>query len=77
MRDKRLSATPKNAGQAIVEYVLLLAMILGMGTIIVSGVNKGRDTLWKQIICDVSRACPTCQAPSSVEALLPNTKKCK
>ncbi len=77
MHNNRLLARQKQqSGQAILEYVLLLVIILGMGGIIVKGgVQVARDKLWKQILCDVSRACPKCKAPDSINKALPNAKK--
>jgi hypothetical protein len=60
------------AGQAIVEYVLLLSIILGMTGVMITGVRKNRDKMWKRILCEVSAACPDCKSTASAKAALPN-----
>ena len=59
-------------GQAIVEYILLLSIILGMGGILIGTVRSNRDKMWKRMICEVSAACPDCRATQSARAALPN-----
>jgi len=67
-----------NSGQAILEYVLLLSIIIGMGTILVGGVQRTRDNMWKRILCEVSAACPGRKSTESAKKALPKASfKCK
>jgi hypothetical protein len=59
-------------GQALVEYILLLSIILGMAGILMATVRSNRDKMWKRMICEVSAACPDCRATQSARAALPN-----
>jgi hypothetical protein len=71
---KRLSnPLKKNSGQAILEYILLLIIMLSLGSILIGGIQKSRDKLWKQMLCDVSRACPKCAIPETVKNALPRS----
>jgi predicted transporter len=63
-------------GQAIIEYVIMLAVVLGMAGILVFGVKNTRDKLWKHIVCVVSAPCPTCQATESAKQILPQGGNC-
>ena len=62
-----------NAGQAILEYVLLLSIILSMTGIMLASVRSNRDKMWKLFICEVSAACPECKSTASAKAALPGS----
>jgi hypothetical protein len=65
-------------GQAILEYVLLLSIILTMAGLLMASVRSNRDKLWKRMLCEVSAACPDCRATDSAKAALPNAGvRCK
>ena len=64
---------PHNAGQAIIEYVLLLSMIISMTSLMIAGVRSNRDKMWKRILCEVSAACPDCQSTQTAKAALPKS----
>jgi Flp pilus assembly pilin Flp len=64
------------SGQAVVEYVVLLTIILGMAATLQYGVQKTRDKLWKFVICKVSAPCPSCGATDSAKAVLPKGGSC-
>jgi hypothetical protein len=59
--------TGQNSGQAIIEYVLLMSIIVGMSGAIMFAVRKNRDKMWKIMICDVSAACPSCKSTDSAK----------
>jgi hypothetical protein len=61
----------REQGQAIIEYVLLLSIILSMAGLLVASVRSNRDKMWKRIICDVSAACPDCRSTESAKQALP------
>jgi len=46
-------------------------IIVTLGGVLVGGLGKTRDKVWKQILCDVSRACPKCKIPEKVKNSLP------
>ena len=70
---------PSNqSGQAIIEYVLLLSIILSAAGIMIGGARAGRDKMWKQLVCEVSAACPDCKSTETAKAALPQSgTKCK
>lgn len=73
-----MSNHSKQSGQAIIEYIILLTIILSMTGLFVASVRSSRDSMWKQMICDVSAACPDCKSTDSAKSALPNSKtKCK
>lgn len=70
-------AHKNQSGQALVEYVLLLSIIVSMTTIMIAGVRSGRDKMWKQILCEVSAACPGCKATESARNAIQGSGACK
>ena len=65
-------------GQAIIEYILLLSIILSLSGLMISGIHSTRDKMWKRFLCEISAACPTCKATDSAKAALPKAKvQCK
>jgi hypothetical protein len=70
--------TTKTSGQAIIEYVLLLAIILSFAGALKYAVTQNRDKFWKTMVCEVSAPCAGCTAPASAQSFLPNSgAKCK
>ncbi len=65
------------SGQALIEYILLLSIILSITGLIVAGVKTTRDKMWKQMICDISAACETCRSTESAQRALPRSGDCK
>ncbi len=70
---KTLSGVNRKSGQAIIEYVLLLSIILGIAGLLVGSIRSTRDKMWKQIMCEVSAECPTCTATDSAKSALPKS----
>ena len=65
--------TPRGeSGQAIVEYILLLSIIMSMTGLMIAGVRSNRDKMWKRVLCEVSAACPDCKSTASAKAALPS-----
>jgi hypothetical protein len=62
-------------GQALVEYILLVAIIISISGIIISAVSSGRDKFWKAMVCDVSAGCAGCKSTDSAKAFLPKSGK--
>lgn len=71
METLELKRYSSRQGQAIIEYVLLLAIILSISGLLYSGVAQTRDKMWKRIICNVSAPCPGCTAPERADKLFP------
>ena len=65
------------SGQAILEYVLVLAIVFSLMSMIMVGVRNTRDKTWKRMLCDVATMCADCKPPSSVDGILPKAGKCK
>ena len=63
----------KESGQAIVEYILLLSIILSITGIMIAGVRSSRDRMWKRVLCEVSAACPDCRATQSARQAFPGS----
>jgi len=59
------------SGQAILEYILLLAIIMGISGVMVSSVSSTRDKMWKKVLCEVSAACPDCKSTQSAKSSFP------
>lgn len=66
-----------NSGQAIIEYVLLLVILMSITGLFIAGVRTSRDKMWKQMICDVSAACPNCPATDSAKQMLQGAGDCR
>ncbi|MBU6154368.1 MAG: hypothetical protein KGP28_08725 [Bdellovibrionales bacterium] len=64
------------SGQAILEYVMVLLVILSIGFALQSGIQVSRDKFWKRIICHVTAPCPGCAAPDSAKNVLPKGGDC-
>jgi len=67
------TVTGSESGQAILEYILLLSIILGLSGAIYAGVTSSRDKMWKHILCEVSAACPDCQSTQSAKNAFPKS----
>jgi hypothetical protein len=53
-------------GQAIVEYILLLSMVVGVAIMINSGFRRSTLRLWNTMAKEIAAGCPTgCPPPSS------------
>jgi len=66
-----------NTGQAILEYVVVLAIVIGISAILQYGVSKTRNKIWKWMICQVSAACAECNPTESAKKTLPAAGPCK
>ncbi len=55
-------------GQAVLEYVLMLTMIMSVVTILAVGFRKSIYSVWDMISHDVSAACPK-DCPNSLPHL--------
>lgn len=60
----------QNLGQATIEYVLMIAVVFSIASLIVSGIRGTRDKLWKRMLCEISPPCIGCVAPDGVNQLL-------
>lgn len=51
-----------DAGQAVLEYVLMLSLAVGVVVIIAVGFRRSIFHVWKGFARDVAAACPACPA---------------
>ncbi len=65
------------SGQAIIEYVIMLAIVLSVSGVIQFGMTRSRNKLWKKIICEVSAPCPGCASPESAKNTLRSGGECE
>ena len=47
-------------GQAVLEYILMLALILSLFTALALTFNRWVKYLWQVMTCEISAACPAC-----------------
>jgi hypothetical protein len=52
------------SGQAIVEYILILALALSLVSVIAIGLRKSMFSLWKFMATDITAPCPGCKNPN-------------
>ena len=57
----------KNSGQAIIEFIMMMAAAIAMALLLGAGFQKSAGGLWKSIFCEVSAPCPSCSAPDQVK----------
>jgi hypothetical protein len=50
------------SGQAVLEYVLMLSMAVGVVVLIAVGFRRSIFHVWKGFTRDVAAACPACPA---------------
>lgn len=55
------------AGQALIEYVLLIAITITLVTIMATSLRKSVFTLWSFYYRAISAPCPGCPPPSGVK----------
>jgi Flp pilus assembly pilin Flp len=54
------------SGQALIEYVLLIALTISLVTIMATGLRKSVFTLWTFYTQAIAAPCPGCPAPSEI-----------
>ena len=62
-----LNYSRKKSGQALVEYVLLVFIIVGIFTSIQYITLSGIGRLWKKLGSEIAAPCPTCPAPEEFQ----------
>ena len=58
--------TNNQSGQALIEYILMLTVALGLVTSMTFTFRRVAQTLWQQMTCEVSAACPACPPAETV-----------
>ncbi|MGE4231984.1 MAG: hypothetical protein AB7F43_01525 [Bacteriovoracia bacterium] len=53
-------------GQALVEYVLAVALIAGVFSVINISTNKFVGNLWKTMAKEIAAGCPDCEASPQI-----------
>jgi Flp pilus assembly pilin Flp len=54
------------SGQALIEYVLLIALTISLVTIMATGLRRSVFTLWGFYTKSIAAPCPGCPAPPEV-----------
>jgi Flp pilus assembly pilin Flp len=54
------------AGQALIEYVLLIAITISLVTIMATGLRRSVFTLWSFYTKAIAAPCPGCPPPDGV-----------
>jgi Flp pilus assembly pilin Flp len=52
-------------GQAIVEYILMLAMVISVVAIIATSFRKSIRLIWLQLTKEIAAGCPDCAPPAA------------
>jgi Flp pilus assembly pilin Flp len=68
MSEPVLIKNPSEEGQAIVEYILMLVVVMSVVTILAVGFRKSIYSIWNLISRDVAAACPK-DCPSGLPPL--------
>jgi Flp pilus assembly pilin Flp len=55
------------AGQALIEYVLLIAITLSLVTLLANGLRRSVFSLWTFYAKTVSAPCPGCPSPNNID----------
>ncbi len=55
------------SGQALIEYVLLIAITLSLVTIMATGLRKAVYSVWGFYTKAIAAPCPGCPAPPEVK----------
>lgn len=66
MRRSLTTLTHDQDGQAITEFIVMMAAAVGIALILGGGLQKGAGSVWKSVFCEVSAPCPTCNPPDQV-----------
>ena len=56
----------KNQGQAVVEYILMMAVVVALIGLLSNGFKNGLVLLWERMAKDISAPCPKCPPPPEV-----------
>ena len=64
-------------GQAITEYILMLAIALTLIGIMSSQFRSIRNFLWHGMVCDVAKACAHCPPDETIKRKGPRPEACK
>ncbi len=49
------------AGQAILEYILILGIAVSLAVTLHSAVRKNVNRFWLELSCEIAAPCPTCR----------------
>jgi Flp pilus assembly pilin Flp len=53
-------------GQAVIEYILMLAIVVSLVGVMGVGFRRGLIQLWEKMAKDISAPCPGCVPPPEV-----------
>ncbi|MCM2277617.1 MAG: hypothetical protein NDJ89_06030 [Oligoflexia bacterium] len=60
-------ARRSESGQAVLEYVLMIALALSIVAIFGIGIRRSVITVWERIARDIAAPCPRCEPPPQVQ----------
>jgi Flp pilus assembly pilin Flp len=61
-----MECTRENQGQAVVEYVLMLFLVVAAVAIIGTGFRKSLYGLWEGLSGEIAAGCPGCPKDNSI-----------
>jgi hypothetical protein len=61
-----LRSKPNTHGQALIEYILLLAIATGMAVLLYRGFTNATRKLQGGLTCEIAAACPNCPVSSEM-----------
>jgi hypothetical protein len=62
----RARSKPNTRGQALIEYILLLAIATGMAVLLYRGFIGASRKLQGGLTCEIAAACPNCPVSSEM-----------
>jgi Flp pilus assembly pilin Flp len=66
MRGGVRKARKNQSGQAVVEYMIMLVMVLTLMVAVSFAFRRAVRSFWQIITCEVSAACPNCPSDPNV-----------
>lgn len=54
-------------GQAIIEYILLLGLVITLVAVLGRGFRTIQNRVWMEMACVVAAPCPNCPPPRAVQ----------
>lgn len=57
----------QQSGQALVEYVLTVLLVLGLFTMFNNAIVGRITSLWKVMAGEIASACPACERPEQIQ----------
>lgn len=55
------------AGQAVIEYILMIVVALSILSVLAFGFRKVLFRVWMQMACSITAPCPHCSPPQELK----------